>query len=940
MLFKGNGYDQEKNKIYSVRTSFSIKNIFLICSSRFSERTNPMNRPQRSVSPACPSFSAISRLSLLLLHLALCAFFVATPAAAVEQNTTFLPAKINASGDTDALTSQADKALTAALTSQGFTMVERDKAKQMLNYNGAWPPALKDLQELAQKTGQDYVAVGSVTAIGDQVSVDYKVYDLLAASAPQSYYRHGESLKNLDSVMVEISKDILRFTNRGQIITSLVAEGNKRIDSGAIIRKTQTKTGDIYSPATLRKDLKAIFAMGYFDNVNIKVEESTEGKKVIFQVTEKPLISKVEFTGISELDEKDVKEAANVNANTIVNPATINKSGEAIKALYKSKGYYDTKVTTKISYPDKDQAVVRYTIEEGSKIYIKEITFVGNKSFDSDELTDVIKTSEKGLLSWITESGLLKTEQLNQDSASIGSFYNNKGFLEVKVSDPVVKQEGEWLYITFNIEEGPRYLVGTIDIKGDLITDKQELRDLLTIQNEKFINRKALRDDILKITDYYAERGYAFADVRPNLDKSKGGARVDIAIEIDKGELVYIDRISISGNTRTRDNVIRREIEVHEGGVFDSKALRASSEALKRLEFFEEVNIHPEPSLDPTKMNVLVDVKEKNTGQFSVGMGYSSVDSLMFMAQIAENNFLGRGDRVSLSGNVSGRSTQFNLSYTNPHLRDSKLSWGADLYNMSRKYDDYTKDSTGGALRLGYPVWEKWKAFGAYSYEDTELSDVSPFASSIIIQSMDINITSAVKFALVRDTRDRISSPSKGSQNQVSVKYAGGVFGGDSQFTKLEASSGWFFPLPWTTVFHVKGSAGQVWENETNKLPVYERFYLGGMNSIRGFQYGKVSPIDPLSGERIGGDKMWYGNLEYIFPLMKEAGLNGVVFFDIGKNMAGDMDWTIDEYNKATGLELRWISPMGPLRLVWGYNLDPKNDEDQSVWDFSIGGGF
>jgi outer membrane protein insertion porin family len=871
--------------------------------------------------------------------LLLCALVV-SPAAAVEQNTTFLPAKINGSGDLAALTAQADKALAAALASQGFTMTERAQAKQMVNYNGTWPPALKELQILAQKTGHDYIAAGSVTAIGDQVSVDYKVYDLLDSSAPKSYYRHGESLKNLDPVMGEISKDMLRFTYREQIISSIGPEGNKRIDTGAIARKIQTKSGDIYSPTAIRTDLKAIFAMGYFDDVKVKIEEGAEGKKIIFQVTEKPLISKVEYSGINELEETEVKEAANVNANTIVNPATINKSSEAIKALYKSKGYYDSKVTPQISYPNKDQAVVRFTIEEGAKIYIKEIAFVGNKSFDSDELTKVIKTSEKGFLSWLTDSGLLKTDQLNQDSAAIGSFYNNQGFLEVKVSDPVVKQEGEWLYITFNVEEGPRYMVGTIDIKGDMIADKQVLRELLSIQNEKFINRKVLREDVLKITDYYAEHGYAFADVRPNMDKSATGARVDIVLTIDKGALVYIDRIAITGNTRTRDNVIRREIEVQEGGVFDSKALRASSEALQRLEFFEEVNVHPEPSLDPTKMTVLVDVKEKNTGQFSVGMGYSSVDSLMFMAEVSENNFLGRGDKVSLSGNISGKSTLFNLSYTDPHLRDSKLSWGADLYNMSREYDDYDKDSTGGALRLGYPVWEKWKAFGAYSYEDTTLSNVSPFASSIILQSMDINVTSAVRLALVRDTRDRITLPSKGSQNQVSVKYAGGIFGGDSQFTKVEASSGWFFPLPLTTVFHVKGSAGQIWENETNKLPVYERFYLGGMNSIRGFEYGKVSPIDPLTLERIGGDKMWYGNIEYIFPLMKEAGLNGVLFFDVGKNMAGDMDWTIEDYSKGTGLELRWISPMGPLRLVWGYNLDPKDDEDQAVWDFSIGGGF
>lgn len=898
-----------------------------------------MNCPSRSMASARPSFSLISKLSLLLLHIMLCALVV-TPAAAAGQNTTFLPAKINSAGNTETLTTEADQALTAALASRGFTMLERGQAQQMLDYAGAWPPPVKELHKISQKTGQDYVAVGSVTAIGDQVSVDYQVYDLLESSPPHSSYRHGESLKNLTSIMAEISKEILRFTNPGLVISSIGPVGNKRIDSGAIARKIQTKVGDLYSPSALRNDLKTIFAMGYFDDVQVKVEEGADGKKVTFLVTEKPLISKIEFSGIKGLDETDVKGAANVSVNTIVNPATINKSGEAIRALYKSKGYYDTKVTTEIRYPDKDQAVVKYTIVEGEKIYIKEIAFVGNESFDGKELRDVIKTSTKGLLSWITESGLMKTEQLSQDAAAIGSFYNNHGFLEVKVGDPVVRQEGEWIYITFNVEEGPRYLVGTIDFKGDMITDQQELRNLLTVQNEKFINRKALRDDVLKITDYYAEHGYAFADVRPDLNKSTSGARVDIEIVIDKGALVYIDRITISGNTRTRDNVIRREIEVHEGGLFDSKALRESSERLQRLEFFEEVNIHPEPSLDPARMNVLVDVKEKNTGQFSVGMGYSSVDSLMFMAEVSENNFLGRGDKVSLSGNVSGNSTLFNLSYTDPRLRDSQLSWGVDLYNMSREYDDYDKDSQGGALRLGYPVWEKWKAFGAYSYEDTELSDLSvlALANPLITDSLAVNVTSAVKLALVRDTRDRITSPSRGSQNQISVKYAGGPLAGDAEFTKVEASSGWFFPLPWETVFHVKGSAGQIWENETNKLPVYERFYLGGMNSIRGFEFGKASPM--VNGVRIGGDKMWYSNIEYIFPLLKEAGLNGVVFFDIGKNMAEDVAWSIEDYNKATGFEVRWISPMGPLRLVWGYNLDPKNDEDSSVWDFSIGGGF
>ncbi|MBU1139794.1 MAG: outer membrane protein assembly factor BamA [Proteobacteria bacterium] len=881
------------------------------------------------------------RISCLLLALSVSlSLFFPGLGHAVEQNTTFLPLKINSPINHAEITLQADQALASVLLPSTFTMMDRAEAAKFLDYTGTWPPAPEQLQKITAATGLDYVAVGSLTVIGNQISVDYKVFDLLDPKAPQYYYRDGESLQNLAGTLSEVVREVISYTDREFIIASIGPNGNKRIDSGAISRKITSKTGDFYNPSTLREDLKAIYKMGYFENVRIEVEESEKGKIVTFVVVEKPIISRIEFSGTDALSEEDVKEAANITPNSIINTSKVNDGSAAIKALYKSKGYYNTTVTAQISYPDEEHANLRYVIEEGDKIFIKEIKFIGNKSFESDQLADVIESSAKGWLSWLTESGLMKQEMLMQDVARLGSFYNNQGFLEVKVGDPKVDQDGEWLYITFTIEEGPRYRVGTVSFSGDLLEDKQKLRSFLTIQNEEFINRQILRDDILKITDYYSEHGYAFAEIRPKMNKSTTGARVDLIIDIDKGDLVYIQRIMIKGNSRTRDNVIRRELKIAEGGIFDSKALRTSTERLQRLEFFEEVNIVPAPAMDPSKMDVTVNVKEKSTGQFSIGAGYSSVDSFMLMGEISENNFLGRGDKLSFVANLSGTSNRFNLGYTNPHLRDSKLSVGADLFNWFREYDDYDKDSQGGALRFGYPLWEKWHGYGSYSYTDTTLSNVSEYASKIILDSMDINVTSAVKVGLVRDSRDRITGATEGSQNSVTVKYAGGPFAGDAEFTKLEAFTSWFFPLPWTTVFHFKLAGGQVWENETGKLPVYERFYLGGINTIRGFEYAKASPIDPETGDRIGGDKMWYTNIEYIFPLLTEAGIQGVVFMDAGKVFADDEDWSVDSYNKAAGLELRWMSPMGPLRLVWGYNLDPTDDEDQSVWDFSIGGSF
>ncbi len=861
-------------------------------------------------------------------------------AAAVDQNTTYLPLKINSLKGQKELAEQADKELANVLAPVSFSMMSRAEAEKLVVYQGSWPPTQEALEKITSSTGLDYVAIGTLTVIGEEISIDYKVFDVLAPANPKYYYLHGKSMDKLSASLTEVVKDVIAYTERNFIIATIAPAGNKRIDSGAISRKLKTKPGDFYDPTALRQDLKAIFKMGYFENVSIEVEESEAGKVVTFNVTEKPLITSLTYSGLDAFTEEEVAEASGISANTILNNTKVNNGATGIKELYRSKGYYNTTITPQISYPAEGSAELRYVIVEGDKIYIEQIKFIGNKSFDSNELEDVIESNEKNWLTWLTESGLMKQQMLSQDVARIGSFYNNKGFLEVKIAEPDVVQEGDGLTITFTIDEGPRYRVGTVTFSGDLIVDKQQLRSLLTVQNEDFINRQALREDVLRITDFYSEKGYAFADIRPHMNRSKTGARVDIDVNIQQGDLVYIQRIAIKGNSRTRDNVIRRELKIAEGGVFDSKALRTSTQRLQRLEFFEEVNIIPEPALDPSQMNITVNVKEKSTGQFSVGAGYSSVDSFMLMGEISENNFLGTGDTVSLAANLSGSSTRFNLGYTNPHFRDSELSWGIDLFNWFREYDEYDKKSKGGALRFGYPLFEKVRGYGSYSYTDTELSDVSDTASQIILDSMDIKISSAVKFSLVRDTRDRIVGASRGSKHSVSVKYAGGPFGGDAEFTKLEGYTSWFFPLPWSTVFHFKLAAGQVWENETDKLPVYERFFLGGMTTIRGFDYGKASPIDPDSGDRIGGDKMWYSNIEYVFPLLPDAGIRGAIFFDIGRAFDNDEDWAIEEYDKSTGLELRWLSPLGPLRLVWGYNLDPEDDEDTTVWDFSMGGTF
>ena len=880
------------------------------------------------------SFFCLALLILLTLTTA--------PAFAGEARTSFLPLKINSPGETNSLVTLADSELQAALRQSGIDFVARSEAQKLADYQASWPPPVQVMQKIAATTGSENLATGNLTQIGAQISIDVKLFDLLAPNSPTYFFQTADSPDGLQEALRKIVEEIGRSIDRDFRIATIAPEGNKNIDSGAILRKIKSKPGDAYNQAALRNDLKEIYAMGYFNDVQIDVSDTDKGKVVVFRIIEKPVIKSVLYSGIDELKEDDVKAAANIKEHFILNPAKLSVAEEAIRQLYKTKGFYNSQVSAKISYPDEQGAVVEFVIDEGVKMYIKEISVEGNKTFSDGKLLDQIETSEKWFLSWLTEGGLLDMTKVQQDAGRIVAYYNDRGFLDAKIADPVITQDKEWLYVKFIVEEGTRYKVGTVDFAGELLAGKEPLVELVSVQDNEYLSKQAIRDDILKITDYYAEAGFAFANIRPNVVKAAIGDQMDVTYEIKKNNLVYVDRITIRGNSRTRDNVIRRELLIAEGGVFDSKAIRESTQALQRLSYFEEVNIIPEPSLDPDRMNVIVEVKEKSTGNFSIGAGFSSADNLILMGQISENNFLGRGDTLSFSANLSGSSSRYNLGYTNPHLNDSALSWGLDLFSTEREYDDYTKASVGGGIRIGYPVFGKWKLYGNYSYTDTDLTDVSENASYIIRESVDLHITSAIKFSLVRDTRNNLYNASEGSRNVLSVKYAGGPLGGDAQFTKLEGSSGWYFGMPWKTVFHQEFSAGQVFENDPDKLPVYERFYLGGLNSVRGFEYAKISPIDEITGERIGGDKMWYTNSEVIFPLLATQGLNGVLFFDAGQVLNDEEEWgqANDNIKTATGVGINWLSPMGPLRVVWGYNLDPQPDEDTSVWDFSVGGTF
>ncbi len=883
---------------------------------------------------------------LLFAAVICCLALVVGGARAVEdwrpapnQDTLFLPFKILApGGETATLEKLADEHLASILARNQQRSYPRPLAASILA--GPWPPPPRSFPPEYRQLGLRWVAAGSITRIGRHLSIDLVLHSL-TGEPPRSWYRTIDNANDLAPTLQYLVGEVLASTGRYPLVRSIEVQGNTRIDAGAILRHVTTHIGDRYDEARLRDDIKAIYAMGYFDDVRVYAGNTAKGKRIVFTVKEKEIINQVTVTGNDELKEKEIREVITVAPNTIINERKVKESAAAIRRLYKEKGFSHTKVTTKISRTQQGRVNVEFSIKEGQKLYIRSIVFSGNQAFSDKELKKTIETSERGLFSWLTDSGVLHRDVLEQDVGRLAAFYHNRGFVDAKVGEPEIREEEDGLVITFPIEEGRRYGVGTVRITGDLIADVNELLARTALARQPYFSRRVLREDITRLTDFYADRGYAYADIIPRIDKDEAAGRVNVTIQIDKNMLVRVNRIVIKGNTRTRDKVIRREMQIKEQEIFNASALRKSSERLRRLDFFEDVEISPEPAASDDILDIIVRVKEKPTGTFSIGAGYSSVDDFMFMGEISQDNFMGKGQRLALQADISGTSTRYNFSFTEPHLSDTDLLFGIDLYNWEREYDDYTKDSSGFALRFGHPLWNRWYLSWSYGYDHTNLVDVDyANLSWAIRESLDINITSYVRVALSRDSRNHRYAPTKGSIHAIETKYAGGPLGGDSYFTKIKGTTSWYFPFFFKTTLHLKAAAGFVTENTGGKLPVYEKFYLGGMNTIRGFKNGQISPRDPVTGDRIGGTKMWFINEEIIFPLLEENGLLGVVFLDAGNVYDSAQSWDFSRIKHSVGAGVRWLSPLGPLRLEWGYNLDPVGDEDRSNWDFSIGGSF
>ncbi|MCP4747078.1 MAG: outer membrane protein assembly factor BamA [Desulfobacteraceae bacterium] len=854
------------------------------------------------------------------------------PANAKEAvNVAVLPFTINAKKNLSYLKPQIAEVLSGHLEKEGASIV------RIIDFNTITVPELQDSKSAAgigRKLGANQVVWGSFTLIEDRFILNARLTNTKDTGKASAFSIKGKSLENLLGVLKVLANKINLKLFEYDTIADIKIQGNRRIESDAILRVVQSKVNGIFKKETLSKDIRNIFAMGYFDNVRVESASAQKGKIITFHVEEKPTIRRIKLKGNLKYKDEEIKENLTITTGSILNIFKIRNNIVLIEELYKEKNYHKIKIKYNVLPLKNNQADLEFVIDEGPKLYVTKIVFDGNKAFDRKKLLKEIKTSEKGFFYWISSSGDLDRTTLDQDMAKLNAFYHNQGFIRSRIADPAVNILTEHIQITIKINEGPQFKVGEVKIEGDLIKKKQVLLQELSITEETYFSREKIRNDINTLSDIYGDHGYAHADIRPLIEENEKNLAVDIRFVIDKKQKVYLENIIISGNTRTRDKVIRRLLRVQEQGLFKAASIKRSIRSLLRLDYFEDIKVNHIKGSSEDKMSLKIDVTEKPTGTFSFGAGYSSEESIFLMASIAQRNFLGRGQTLQLSGKVGSSTREFVLRFTEPWFMDSRLSVTGEAYNLEKDYTYYDRDSYGALVRFGYPVFDYTRAYMGYNYElnDIAIDDYDEAPDDMIFLE-GTNLTSKAQFSLEYDSRDRRFNPTEGSKHRALFEYAG--LGGKIGYNKYILNTGSYYPIYKGIVGYAHAKTGYVHANDRDKyLPDYEKFELGGINSLRGFDSVNIEK----DGKEYGGHKMVQFNLELIVPLYEKLGLMGVVFYDTGNVYDDNIDFS--DMRQSAGGGFRWYSPLAPIRIEYGHILDRREDESSGRWEFTVGGEF
>jgi outer membrane protein insertion porin family len=758
------------------------------------------------------------------------------------------------------------------------------------------------------------------------------------------------------SLLVIIAFGTLNFRALAQeysfIINDVDFVGNQRVDSEALKMQLKYKQGQV-SAAQISEEVKSLYRTGFFDQVTASVANTAAGAVLRYRLVEKPIIRKVFVKGNQEISEDTLQEALTVSTQRFLDQAQINDMTEKATALYKSKGYHDVSLEHSVAQVGDNQVDLTFAVNEGPRYQISEVKFEGLNEVDEAELVSLMQTrSYKWWSSWLFGTGRLNEDMLEADRSQIKQFLLDRGYVDSVVNQPSIVKKDQEFDVVFRIVEGPVYKFGKVSFSGDKLESDLEaepIEEVINAESGEDFSAKTLREDSFSLGDLYGNYGYAFANVVPDTNVKKASKEVDVNYTVSKGRSVQINKVKISGNSKTYDNVIRRELRVDEGELYSGKKLRRTQEVLQRRGYFDEVTVGTE-SVSDDKVDVNVNVKEGQTGTFSAGAGYSTYDGLLFNARVSENNIFGTGRKLSLNADVGTERSNYVLGLEDPRLSDTHMSGATSLFSTSRVFDDYDRDLTGANVSFGYPleqVFDEWaEDIGVglkYELMNIDITDVEEDSADLVLASEGKSDASAITPRIFRNTINNPLNPTKGSRQEASVELAG--FGGDQEFYLYELKNTFYYPLietesgDITLSMRTNYAVGEP-QGDDEFLPLYRRMYAGGINSVRGYDDRTITPKDDR-GNEYGGAKEFVHNTEMIFPLVNSAGIRGLFFYDVG-NVADDNE-SIDfaDLKDSYGFGIRWNSPLGPLRLEFGFPLSAEDDEDDGMQThFSFGAPF
>lgn len=754
------------------------------------------------------------------------------------------------------------------------------------------------------------------------------------------------------------------------LVNEVRVQGNLRIDEDAVRLSIQAQEGQPFDEEVVDRDVKAIYRMGFFDDVT--VDFSTDGV-LTYTVAERPYVKQVEILGNDAVSTDDVEAALGVRPRTALDTSRLRAGLQRVLRLYREAGHVNTRLDYTLTPEENNQTIITLEITEGETLLVKKITFEGNGVFKEDELKDVMQTKEDWIIPF-TSRGRLDPDVLNNDIALLSSFYYDHGYIDHRIDEPLVLTRGSGLEVVIRVEEGERYRVGVVKVGGDLDGKPERLLERVSLTSGQIFRGSRIRRDVVSLQRRYADRGYAFANISPLTRADPEKRLVDVTFMIKRGPLVHFDQVRITGNVKTRDKVIRRELEVAEKERYSSARTIESRNALLRTGYFKDVNVETVRTDDEDTVDLAVKVEEAPTGTFSIGAGYSTATSLSFQTSLEERNLFGTGREASVDLALSKRDEEIVLGLVEPRVLDTRADVGLDIFHSTSEFSTWDSKRSGFTTRVSMPLryldlpyvgrradlrlqeeLEDEPRFSvidylhggvAYGLSRNKITNVLSTAPLSIAPGD--TVTSAVTPNLTYDTRNHFFVPTEGTRSTMSVKLAG--IGGDNKFMRSDATLGRYFPVfkdfEWgrKVALMVGGRVGYAASWTDGRLPVGERYFAGGINSVRGFEYRTLGPRECprntpncTNPSNIGGNKLLIVKTELYFPILDQWGLRGSAFFDQGQAFGTSQNIDLKALKRSVGLGTHWLSPIGPIRLSWAVPFNVKSYDEKEVLGFTIG---